>query len=1176
MDILKRLFGKEEKNAPQEDIPTHVTKITDQIIDWFKADNLSIANFQKLFEEEYWKPLLIRTAEHSYRPPFHEHFVPSALYFLIVSSDSHPKNIERLAKINSILKNADLSEYGRDNFFISFGYSENSGKFIEILKKGATIVNDYRNLQEKNRLSVYTLIRDLDYYIPFIKALPANRLYIFAKLYIDRDNKEYRCMEDVPFLIKEEIDYLNQDEFTTLDYDIVMNFLEILGYSNTKEWDAVYESKKRKTDLSQIPVFKNFMDKAKDCEQEYLTVAFYFMQKDDMIPYRLNKALDQMVLEIIGNNRFDKEWVYNQFKTKVGSFYPFFGQIVNNIHEELRVGDKLVILYEEYCFEGRQGHWTLDKKLVAVLENIYRQVEDERVRDLYLQRIYGIKVIGSRNSSGYDFTRIDSDEKLEKTKELFAELNYILPITIKNILNKGYYSVDGDNVDRALIICEGQEMTLTDDRLDELNRILDSKQTGYQLVPIPISESSVNYYTYTLGTLAICNYEDYTFIQSMYGTSGAFRSMYSNTSYSKIDTIPFKLLKNAKPAGLAGLDTDIGFIFSTDWQWFKDSYIDNLSSKEKWYKVMDVAMQCSGTKTANKKWLAELSSLIDKFPSEKYYQELQALLTKSLKEDFWFFDTYEKGLKGLLWSCTIYPSELSLNVLRLVIEKAYAKVPGIGPKSTALGNFAINLLIGTQKEEAFGMLNIMRNKTKYNRFAVALDKAIDKFKETSDLPEQLLADKTIPRFDFVNNERIVPLGDYSLQLYFEKEKLQKKWITPEGKSQSSVPATLSGEYESQIKELNSEVKQINQVYKDLSKRIRTYWLYDRSWCAADWKEFILNHPLINPHIQNLVWMNMTQGDDFIIVDDKLRTADGKEYILNNSDTIVLWHPVLNRIENIKKWRDYVWKYKIVQSERQIFREYYPFSPAEKEMADSPRFANHFLEVNKLMAIANGQGWIFTYVHEGYNWPRIYIKQLDITFHLKSDYSRNEFAMPTQEIFATRGNTTKIEYTNKFDKMKFVEIPAVVLSELCRDIDLFIATTTVANNPELARRQIYQSYYQSYEKGLFSENATAKVRHDILEKVLPAMGVSSFSFEGNFLLVDGMCNSYKINLGSGFAQTQSGKHLNLLPSVDNIKKNKKVILPIEDDDILYLIIAKTIFLVNDNEIKDDEKFQGVLN
>ncbi len=801
------------------------------------------------------------------------------------------------------MKNADLSEYEKDNFFISFRYSEDTGDLIEKLKKGATIVNDYRNLEEKNRLSVYALKRDLDYYIPFIKALSTNRLYIFSKLYIDRDDKEYPPrMEDIPALIKEEVDLLNQNKDVMLDYDIVMDFLQILNYGNTKEWDAVYESKKRKTDISLIPVFKSFMDKAKGNEQQYLTIAFYFMQKSDMIPYRLNKALDQMVLEIINNNRFDKEWVYNQFKLKNEAFNPFFGQIVNNINDELHVGDKLVTLYEECCFEGRDGHWRLDKKLIAILENIYQKVEDEHVRDLYLQRIYGIKVIGSRSSSGYDFTRIDSDEKLEKTKELFAELNYILPITIKNILNKGYYSVDGDNVDRALIVCEGQEMTLTDERLDELNRILDSKRTGYQLVPIPISESSVNYYTYTLGTLTLCNYEDYTFIQSMYGTSGAFRSMYSNINYSKKDTIPLKLLKNTKPAGLAELDTDIGFVSSTDWQWFKDSYIDKLSSKEKWYEVMDIAIQCSGTKTANKKWLAELSSLIDNFPSEKYYQELQALLAESLKEDFWFFDTYEKGLKGLLWSCTIHPSELSLNILRLVIEKAYTKVSGIGPKSAALGNFAINLLIGTQKEEAFGMLNIMRNKTKYNRFAVALDKAIDKFKETSDLPEQLLADKTIPRFDFVNNERIVTLGDYSLQLYFEKGKLQKKWITPEGKSQSSTPATLSEEYESQIKELNSEIKQINQVYKDLSKRIRTYWLYDRSWSAADWKRFILDHPLINPHIQNLVWMNITKGNDFIIADDKLLTADGKEYTLNDSDTIVLWHPVLNRIENIKNGR----------------------------------------------------------------------------------------------------------------------------------------------------------------------------------------------------------------------------------------------------------------------------------
>lgn len=222
-----------------------------------------------------------------------------------------------------------------------------------------------------------------------------------------------------------------------------------------------------------------------------------------------------------------------------------------------------------------------------------------------------------------------------------------------------------------------------------------------------------------------------------------------------------------------------------------------------------------------------------------------------------------------------------------------------------------------------------------------------------------------------------------------------------------------------------------------------------------------------------------------------------------------------------------------------------------------------------MAITNNTGWTFTYAHIGHNWPRIYIKALDLTAHFNCQYDRYGFAIPTKKIFFTKGNTLNLESHSIFDKLALKEVPIVVLSEICRDIDLFIAVTSVANNPELSKSNTsLETYRTSFEKGLFLENATIQIRQQILTVLIPKLKIASAGFEGNYWSINGQLNDYRINLSSGFAQIKGRQaHLNLLPNTSRLKKNRKFQLPIEEDETLYIILAKALFLQADDQISD---------
>jgi hypothetical protein len=67
--------------------------------------------------------------------------------------------------------------------------------------------------------------------------------------------------------------------------------------------------------------------------------------------------------------------------------------------------------------------------------------------------------------------------------------------------------------------------------------------------------------------------------------------------------------------------------------WFRDKYIDQLSSNEKWYGLIPVLAEYKGTKQPNKKWLGQIRQQIVDFGKEKFFKELAVIVPPSLKED---------------------------------------------------------------------------------------------------------------------------------------------------------------------------------------------------------------------------------------------------------------------------------------------------------------------------------------------------------------------------------------------------------------------------------------------------------------------------------------------------------------------------------------------------------------
>jgi hypothetical protein len=151
-----------------------------------------------------------------------------------------------------------------------------------------------------------------------------------------------------------------------------------------------------------------------------------------------------------------------------------------------------------------------------------------------------------------------------------------------------------------------------------------------------------------------------------------------------------------------------------------------------------------------------------------------------------------------------------------------------------------------------------------------------------------------------------------------------------------------------------------------------------------------------------------------------------------------------------------------------------------------------------------------------------------------------------------------------------QIPPLVLSEVMRDVDMFVGVCSVGNDAtwqDGGPQGRYREYWTSYSFGEL--NATAETRKDLLAKLIPRLKIADrCKLEGRFLLVLGDMRNYKIHLGSSnILMEPNDQYLCIVPNQSSEALGGKVFLPFEGDRMLSVILSKAFLLAEDTKIKD---------
>jgi hypothetical protein len=273
----------------------------------------------------------------------------------------------------------------------------------------------------------------------------------------------------------------------------------------------------------------------------------------------------------------------------------------------------------------------------------------------------------------------------------------------------------------------------------------------------------------------------------------------------------------------------------------------------------------------------------------------------------------------------------------------------------------------------------------------------------------------------------------------------------------------------------------------------------------------------------------------------LRDHAGAAYVLGNGEEVRIAHPVdLFGRGDWSAWQRECLVAERVQPFKQLFRELYPITDAERGTQCTRRYAGHQVNPRQALALLGGRGWVAR-PEEG----------VSRTFHEAGLTARLGF----QEAFYTpadiEGLTLEdVVFTAKgeWKELALDTIPPHLFSEAMRDLDLVVSVAHRGGvDPEATA-------------------STVEMRAELVRQTCELLGLDNVTMQSHHAVIRGTLGEYSIHLGSAVAMVLPGTALPIVAV--HSQHRGRLFLPFADDDPRTAeVLSKVLLLARDKEIRD---------
>lgn len=561
------------------------------------------------------------------------------------------------------------------------------------------------------------------------------------------------------------------------------------------------------------------------------------------------------------------------------------------------------------------------------------------------------------------------------------------------------------------------------------------------------------------------------------------------------------------------------------------------------------------------------------------------------------FDPYNaNALRGLAWLLSLLPAHpASARALGTLVDTSLKKVAGLGPRNPKVANAGVLALARLDGESALAELARLATRVTYKNTAKLLDAALEDRATALGLSREEIEELAVAAYGLTGVGRTEQLlGDITAVLEVRGTRAALGWRNASGKTVKSVPAAVRRGHPEELKELKAAVRDVERMLTAQSERLDRQFLLRRTWAHDAWRERCLDHPLVGTLARRLLWE--VDGTAVGYADGALRTLDGTAVTAGTE--VTLWHPVGHEPDDIMAWRDWLERHAVTQPFKQAHREVYLLTDAERATGTySNRFAAHIVRQHQFNSLAAVRGWNNKLrlmvddfappaVRELPHWglrAEYWIEGDGQEYGDDTTESGSYLRLRTDQVrfypidapanwASCYGGSYTMELRDGQDPVEPLPldgIPPLVLSEVLRDVDLFVGVASVGNDPtwqDGGPGGRFREYWTSY--GFGELNQSAQTRRALLERLVPRLAIAErCTLEGRFLHVRGDRHTYKIHLGSGnILRTPHDQYLCIVPKSAGTT-HQTGYLPFEGDRVLAVILSKAMMLADDTRITD---------
>lgn len=543
--------------------------------------------------------------------------------------------------------------------------------------------------------------------------------------------------------------------------------------------------------------------------------------------------------------------------------------------------------------------------------------------------------------------------------------------------------------------------------------------------------------------------------------------------------------------------------------------------------------------------------------------------------------------KGFVWLLPGLSDPQFCSVVGVFGLACLRKIKNVGPVSARVGFACVNVLSEIPGLEPVSQLSRMRVKVKYQVALKLIEKALNAAAERSGLSRDDLEDIAVPGYGLApDGTRAENFGPYTATLRLTAphfDSVEVSWKNAEGKALKAPPAEVKRSYAVELKNLKRTAADLGKMLAAQRLRVEQFFVNERRMAYEHWRKTLLDHRLMSHLARRLIWRFRTgdQQETGTWLNGELVNWTNQPISGLNEKTVVqLWHPLESDTQTILSWRCWLEDHRIVQPFKQAHREVYILTPAEEQTETySNRFAAHIIRQHQFASLCRERGWQYHLMGSGFdggNTPTLELPQRALKAEFWVDVPNGDPTNdPEHSIDQLSGSginlfllTDQVRFYLRGQQAPLARIPAVVFSEIMRDVDLFVGVTSIGNDPTWVDRGEHRfgQYWQDFAFGDLTQRG--EMRRDVLQRLLPQLKIGTrCKLDGKFLLVQGDLNTYKIHLGSGNVLMEPGnRYLCIVP--DRGSAGGNIYLPFDGDNTLAIILSKAILLAADNKITDE--------